>query len=174
MHGPLLIGDDSFIEAACHADIINNNYECRCRMRDLRRLLLDERLCSLRRVTFNPKGGARGNNAHDPHRLHHIWTAAVRRRGWKRLDNFSEQMFAAEHEFGQASKCSARCRACQRRERFLIEHVREPMSAPLYSFEIDTVTGGETEASHLHSDLFGVSYDGVCFDSVNFLPSELS
>lgn len=82
MRGPPFVGEDASFDAPCTAEfgIIEG---CTCRIRDIRRLLLDERLCRLRRVTFNRVGRASDKNKHDPQVLRHIWTTAVRRRGWK-------------------------------------------------------------------------------------------
>jgi hypothetical protein len=69
---------------------------CWCRMRDIRRLLLDERLCRLRRVIFNPKYAMNDMNKNrdkrDPQALRHIWTAAVQRRGWKMSEGLVERV----------------------------------------------------------------------------------
>lgn len=82
-----IVGEDATLfDAACTAEIHSNNNPCRCRIRDLRRLLTDERLHRLRRVVFNPKWVVDGPNMRDPHALRHIWTAAVRGRGWKMLE----------------------------------------------------------------------------------------
>ena len=68
---------------------------CWCRMRDIRRLLLDERLCRLRRVTFNPKYAMDSMNKNrdkrDPQALRHVLTAAVQRRGWKMPEGVVER-----------------------------------------------------------------------------------
>ena len=76
--GPRFVGED----APCTAEF-GNNEGCTCRIRDIRRLLLDERLCRLRRVTFDQVSMAFDEHKHDPQVLRHVWTAAVRRRGWK-------------------------------------------------------------------------------------------
>jgi hypothetical protein len=68
---------------------------CWCRMRDIRWLLLDERLCRLRRVTFNPKNMIHDMNKNrdkrDPQALRHVLTAAVQRRGWKMPEGVVER-----------------------------------------------------------------------------------
>jgi hypothetical protein len=89
---------DSRFDVACVADPFSedaNDDLCQCRIRDVRRLLLDERLARLRRVTFSGKSttaAARGDNLFhegDPHALRHIWTPAVLRRGWKMSERFT-------------------------------------------------------------------------------------
>ena len=85
---------DSRFDVACVADPSSpDGHEdvCQCRTRDIRRLLLDERLARLRRVAFSPKSTTATKqgekpfhkNENDPHVLRHILTPAVRRRGWK-------------------------------------------------------------------------------------------
>jgi hypothetical protein len=85
---------DSRFDVACVKDpFLDYNFcKCQCRTRDIRRLLLDERLTRLREVTFSgqfnsARPGRDPNLFHenDPHVLRHIWTPAVRRRGWKLL-----------------------------------------------------------------------------------------
>jgi hypothetical protein len=87
-------GDPRF-GAACVAVPSSENVNddlCQCRTRDIRRLLLDERLTRLRRVIFSEKPTAATEHGdilfhgNDPHVLRHIWTPAVRRRGWKMLE----------------------------------------------------------------------------------------
>jgi hypothetical protein len=87
-------GDPRF-GAACVAVSSSENVNddlCQCRTRDIRRLLLDERLTRLRRVIFSEKPTAATEHGdilfhgNDPHVLRHIWTPAVRRRGWKMLE----------------------------------------------------------------------------------------
>jgi hypothetical protein len=85
---------DSRFDVACVADPSSpdgHKYICQCRTRDIRRLLLDERLTRLRRVAFSTKSTIATRegekpfhkNENDPHVLRHILTPAVRRRGWK-------------------------------------------------------------------------------------------
>jgi hypothetical protein len=85
---------DPRFDVACVADPSSpygHEDFCQCRARDIRRLLLDERLTRLRRVAFSPKSTTATKqgekpfhkNENDPHVLRHILTPAVRRRGWK-------------------------------------------------------------------------------------------
>jgi hypothetical protein len=85
------LGKGPDFDAACDTDAMHDDDdENRCRTRDIRRLLLDERLVRLRRVIFDDKDvDDGGESKSDPHVLRHIWTAAVRRRGWKMLENVS-------------------------------------------------------------------------------------
>ncbi|KAM0694054.1 hypothetical protein Q7P36_006180 [Cladosporium allicinum] len=86
---------DSRFDDACVVDPFSEDQNgdlCQCRTRDIRRLLLDERLTRLRRVTFSekviytiPEDAPSLFHQNDPHVLSHIWTPAIRRRGWKLL-----------------------------------------------------------------------------------------
>jgi hypothetical protein len=87
---------DSRFDATCAVESPSydqNDDLCQCRTRDIRRLLLDERLSRLRRVTFSEKAAYTIPEAdpslfheNDPYVLRHIWAPAVRRRGWKLLE----------------------------------------------------------------------------------------
>jgi hypothetical protein len=85
------LDEDASFDAACDTNFTHvDDDESRCRTRDIRRLLLDERLHRLRRVVFREKDASDGEiKRRDPHVLRHIWTAAVRRRGWKLLENLT-------------------------------------------------------------------------------------
>ena len=85
------LDQDASFDAACDTNFTHvDDDESRCRKRDIRRLLLDERLHRLRRVVFREKDASDGEiKRRDPHVLRHIWTAAVRRRGWKLLENLT-------------------------------------------------------------------------------------
>ena len=85
------LDEDAPFDAACDTNFTHvDDDESRCRTRDIRRLLLDERLHRLRRIVFREKDASDGEiKRRDPHVLRHIWTAAVRRRGWKLLENLT-------------------------------------------------------------------------------------
>jgi hypothetical protein len=89
--GPPFVGEDAAsFDAPCTAGF-SNKEGCTCRIKDIRRLLLDERLRRLRRVTFTQISTASNEKEHDPQVLRHICTAAVRRRGWKMSERVVER-----------------------------------------------------------------------------------
>jgi hypothetical protein len=93
---------DAIFDAACtetNAHVVVDM--SRCRVKDIRRLLLDKKLCSLRQVSFSQKevfGDFGPGVRRDPHALHRILTAAVRRRGWKKTENISQSRLGSCHE----------------------------------------------------------------------------
>jgi hypothetical protein len=101
---------DSRFNAACVKDPFldddndDNDDFCQCRTRDIRRLLLDETLTRLRQVIFSEQFNLAGPgddpnlfHENDPHVLRHIWTPAVRRRGWKLLQRITDPGTTTTH-----------------------------------------------------------------------------